>query len=157
MSIASPNSEALNQRLAHSGLRATPQREVVYEVLLERRDHPTADELFARVKAKMPTISLATVYNCLEALVQCDLVKQVNFEREPTRYCSNLTEHAHFIDSATGQIIDIEMNPAYVARLREALPPGFTMEDVELNFRGRAAPESLQKSATIAKPGPIPA
>ena len=157
MSTASPNSEALNQRLAHSGLRATPQREVVYEVLLERRDHPTADELFARVKAKMPTISLATVYNCLEALVQCDLIKQVNFEREPTRYCSNLTEHAHFIDSATGQIIDIEMSPAYVARLKEALPPGFTMEDVELNFRGTAAPSALQKNATPPPAGPVPA
>ncbi len=144
MSTASTNSEGLAQHLAHSGLRATPQREIVYQVLLERRDHPTADELFARVKAKMPTISLATVYNCLEALVQCDLVKQVNFEREPTRYCSNLTEHAHFIDTATGRIIDIEMTPAYVDRLREALPPGFTMDDVELNFRGRAAPEALK-------------
>lgn len=153
----STNADALNQRLAHSGLRATPQREVVYQVLLERRDHPTADELFARVKAKMPTISLATVYNCLEALVQCDLIKQVNFEREPTRYCSNLTEHAHFIDSATGQIIDIEMSPAYVARLKEVLPAGFTMEDVELSFRGVAAPSALQKNATPPPAGPIPA
>ncbi len=157
MSIAPSNNDALAQHLAHSGLRATPQREIVYQVLLERRDHPTADELFARVKAKMPTISLATVYNCLEALVQCDLVKQVNFEREPTRYCSNLTEHAHFIDTATGQIIDIEMTPAYVARLREALPPGFTMEDVELNFRGAAAPSALKIPATAAQTGPIPA
>lgn len=140
----SPTTDGLLQRLAHSGLRATPQREIVYQVLLERRDHPTADELFARVKAKMPTISLATVYNCLEALVQCDLIKQVNFEREPTRYCSNLTEHAHFIDTATGEIIDIEMTPEYVARIKEALPPGFTMEDVEINFRGAATPEFLK-------------
>ena len=157
MSTNSTSAEALNERLAHSGLRATPQREVVYQVLLERRDHPTADELFARVKAKMPTISLATVYNCLEALVQCDLVKQVNFEREPTRYCSNLTEHAHFIDTATGQIIDIAMTPDYVARLREALPPGFTMDDVELNFRGAAAPAALKIPTPAATTGPIPA
>lgn len=150
MQPINPSHDALTQRLAGSGLRATPQREVVYQVLLERRDHPTADELFVRVKAKMPTISLATVYNCLEALVQCELVKQVNFEREPTRYCSNLTEHAHFIDSATGQIIDIEMTPEFVSRLREALPAGFTMEDVELNFRGSAAPSSLKN------PTPVP-
>ncbi|HLP07331.1 MAG TPA: transcriptional repressor [Opitutaceae bacterium] len=157
MPHATTNADALTQRLAGSGLRATPQREIVYQVLLERRDHPTADELFARVKAKMPTISLATVYNCLETLVQCDLIKQVNFEREPTRYCSNLTEHAHFIDTATGQIIDIEMSPTYVARLKEALPPGFTMEDVEINFRGTAAPEALHKSATTTPSGPVPA
>ncbi len=149
--------DSLTQRLAHSGLRATPQREIVYQVLLERRDHPTADELFARVKAKMPTISLATVYNCLEALVQCALVKQVNFEREPTRYCSNLTEHAHFIDTATGTIIDIAMTPEYIARLQEALPPGFAMHDVELNFRGSAAAEALKNPASIEQVGPIPA
>src|SRR3954468_4347237 len=86
--------EALAQRLADSGLRATPQREIVYSVLLAKRDHPTADEVFVRVKAEMPTISLATVYNCLETLVHCDLVRAVNFERGPTRYCPNLHPHA---------------------------------------------------------------
>ena len=43
------SSAALNQRLANSGLRATPQRELVYQVLLNKRDHPTADEVFGRV------------------------------------------------------------------------------------------------------------
>ena len=81
-------SDSLTQRLADSGLRATPQREVVYSVLLRKRDHPTAEEVFARVKAELPTISLATVYNCLETLVQCELVRAVNFERSPTRYLS---------------------------------------------------------------------
>jgi len=38
--------ESLTQRLADSGMRATPQREVVYSVLLTKRDHPTADEVF---------------------------------------------------------------------------------------------------------------
>jgi Fur family peroxide stress response transcriptional regulator len=157
MSTTTTNSDSLTLRLAGSGLRATPQREIVYLVLLERRDHPTADELFARVKLRMPTISLATVYNCLEALVQCALVKQVNFEREPTRYCSNLTEHAHFIDTATGEIIDISMTPEYIARLKEALPPGFAMDEVELNFRGSAAASALNIPATSGQPGPIPA
>ena len=148
MSSHSSNAEALNERLAHSGLRATPQREVVYEVLLERRDHPTADELFARVKAKMPTISLATVYNCLETLVQCELVKQVHFERESTRYCSNLVEHAHFIDTATGRIFDVPLSATNLSQLKDTLPPGFTMDDVELSFRGTAAPSAPATPAT---------
>ena len=45
--------DALAQRLAHSGLRSTPQREVIYDVLLKKRDHPTADEIYARVKSLM--------------------------------------------------------------------------------------------------------
>lgn len=131
------NHEALNRRLANSGLRATPQREEVYRIILEKRDHPTADEVFARVKATMPSISLATVYNCLDTLVQCGLVKQVNFERESTRYCPNLRTHAHFHDEATGNIQDIELPEDIINRLRSVLPSGYQAANVEITFRGQ--------------------
>ncbi len=135
---ATDNSEALTQRLADSGLRSTPQREVVYNVLLNKRDHPTADEVFSRVKSELPTISLATVYNCLETLVQCDLVRAVNFEREPTRYCPNLQPHAHFHDEQTGRTHDIELPPTVLAELNGVLPRGFDAKSVEITFRGKA-------------------
>ncbi len=70
----------LSDALSNSGLRSTWQRRHVFDILLGRRDHPTADEVYARAKTGMASISLATVYNCLEALVECKLVKQVNFE-----------------------------------------------------------------------------
>lgn len=133
------DSAALTKRLTDSGLRPTPQREVVFRVILEKRDHPTADELFARVKSQMPSISLATVYNCLETLVQCGLVRQVNFERAPTRYCPNLCQHAHFHDETTGEVHDIDLPSDVIAKLRTLLPPGFNASDVELSFRGKAA------------------
>jgi Fur family transcriptional regulator, peroxide stress response regulator len=130
---------ALCERLKACDVRPTPQREVVLKVILEKRDHPTADEIFARVKAQTPTISLATVYNCLETLVQCGLVRQVNLERAPTRYCPNLHEHAHFHDETTGQIHDVDLPPELMAKLHEVLPAGFAANSIELNFRGRAA------------------
>ena len=58
-------------------LRLTRQRREVYDILMEQRDHPTATELFIKVKERVPTISLATVYNCLETLTGAGLVKQV--------------------------------------------------------------------------------
>lgn len=128
----------LAKRLTDSGLRPTPQREVVFRVILEKRDHPTADEIYVRVKAEMPTISLATVYNCLETLVQCGLIRQVNLERAPTRYCPNLSEHAHFHDNTTGQVHDVELPAETMKLLRELLPPGFDASTVELTFRGSA-------------------
>ena len=139
MNSTAKNCAALAERLTSSGLRPTPQREVVFKVILEKRDHPTADEIFARVKSQMPTISLATVYNCLETLVQCGLVRQVNLERAPTRYCPNLHEHAHFHDDTTGRVHDIELPANTLKQLRELLPPGFDANTVELAFRGRAA------------------
>lgn len=131
-------SGGLAQRLADSGLRATPQRELVYSVLLAKRDHPTADQVFTRTKAELPTISLATVYNCLETLVECGLVRQVNLEREPTRYCPNLRPHAHFHDEQTGFTHDIDLPPNVLAKLKSVLPPGYDAEAVEITFRGKA-------------------
>ena len=138
MSTATHNAEALAQKLADSGLRSTPQREVVYDVLLKKRDHPTADEVFARVKSGLPTISLATVYNCLETLVQCDLVRAVNFERSPTRYCPNLRPHAHFHDEQTGKTHDIDLPPELLEKVSSVLPVGYDAKSVEIIFRGKA-------------------
>ena len=139
MSTATINTDALAQKLADSGLRSTPQREVVYDVLLKKRDHPTADEVFARVKSDLPTISLATVYNCLETLVQCDLVRAVNFERGPTRYCPNLRPHAHFHDDQTGKTHDIDLPPDLLEKVSAVLPRGYDAKSVEIIFRGKAA------------------
>ena len=139
MSSATLNTDALSQRLADSGLRSTPQREVVYDVLLKKRDHPTADEVFARVKNGLPTISLATVYNCLEALVQCKLVRVVNFERGPTRYCPNLNPHAHFHDEATGATYDIDLPDGVLNQVNAVLPKGYDAKSIEIIFRGSAA------------------
>ena len=138
MSTATIHSDALAQRLVDSGLRSTPQREVVYGVLLKKRDHPTADEVFARVKAERPGISLATVYNCLEALVSCDLVRTVNFERSPTRYGPNLRPHAHFHDVQTGKTHDVDLPPQVLEQVRAVLPRGFDANSVEIIFRGKA-------------------
>jgi Fur family transcriptional regulator, peroxide stress response regulator len=139
MSTSTENHAALSEKLKACDVRPTPQREVVLKVILEKRDHPTADEIFARVKASMPTISLATVYNCLEALVQGGLVRQVNFERAPTRYCPNLHEHAHFHDESTGKIHDVDLPADFVTRLHQILPAGFDARSIELNFRGKTA------------------
>jgi Fur family peroxide stress response transcriptional regulator len=135
---ATTSPDQLARKLADSGLRSTPQREVVFDVLLKKRDHPTADEVYARVRHEMPTISLATVYNCLETLVQCNLVRAVNFERGPTRYCPNLHPHAHFHDEQTGATYDIDLPPAVLENVNAVLPSGYDASSVEIIFRGKA-------------------
>jgi Fur family peroxide stress response transcriptional regulator len=130
--------ETLSRSLSHAGLRHTPQRQLVYEILVERRDHPSAEEVYARVRERQPTISLATVYNCLETLVECGLVKQVNHERGPSRYCPNLAPHAHFHDQASGRVFDIELPPSILDQVRAVLPPGYQAAQVEIAFHGLA-------------------
>lgn len=139
MSTITDNHAALSHQLKACDVRPTPQREVVLKVILEKRDHPTADEIFARAKASMPTLSLATVYNCLDALVQGGLVRSVNFERGPTRYCPNLHPHAHFHDETTGSTHDIDLPAALVGQVKAILPAGYDASSVEIIFRGKAA------------------
>ena len=100
----------LTETLKRNGLRPTKQRSCVYQVIMEKRDHPTADDILLRVKEKLPSISFATVYNCLETLVGCGLVKQVNLDRSPARYCPNLQPHAHFKCLESGEIHDLPIS-----------------------------------------------
>ncbi len=131
------NPESLAKVLTEHGVRPTSQRETVYQSLMQKRDHPTADEVFARVRETAPTISLATVYNCLDVLVQNKLVRAVNFERAPTQYCANLSPHAHFHDEA-GRTLDIDMPTGVIDQLRDLLPADFNVKHIEVNFHGRA-------------------
>lgn len=128
----------LDGKLSQLGLRPTKQREHVFGVILSRRDHPTADEIYVRAKEGMPTISLATVYNCLETLVGTGLVKQVNFERAPNRYCPNLKPHAHFHCERTGRIYDVHLPESAIRCLEKLLPSGFSVNHIELSFSGNA-------------------
>lgn len=119
------------------GLKMTRQRWETYRLLMEQRDHPTANDVFMRIQDRVPSISLATVYNCLEALVQHGIVRQVNFDREPSRYCPNLEEHGHFHDKGTGSIHDITFKPGINLADVLELPEGTVVTDIELTLRGQ--------------------
>lgn len=126
----------LNERLTTVGFRFTPQRRQVYDVLIQKRDHPTAEEVFIRAKQAMPDISMATVYNCLDALVQCDLVRQVQLERGATRFCPNMEEHCHYYCDECGTVFDVALtgNSAVVPR-----PKGFKIDHYEIAVHGLCA------------------
>ena len=114
----------------------TRQRREVYDVLMDVRDHPTAAEVFDRTKQRMPHISLATVYNCLETLTEAGLVKQVNTDRGSARYCPNLREHAHFVCGECGGVFDVD--PEKPERVSEGwnLPEGSDVTRVEVVIKG---------------------
>jgi Fur family peroxide stress response transcriptional regulator len=118
--------------MARHGLRSTPQREHVYRILLQERDHPTAEQVFMRAKRRMPEISLATVYNCLEALVQCDLVRLVRVQRGPSRFCPNMRKHGHFHCERCGRMFDVDLTDGSAW----AIPGGFRVASCEVTLRG---------------------
>jgi Fur family peroxide stress response transcriptional regulator len=125
---------ALSEHLAATGFRFTQQRQGVYDVLLGKRDHPTAEEVFLRSKRAMPDISMATVYNCLDALVKSGLVRQVTVERGAARFCPNMHEHWHFHCTRCGGVFDMDLpDNACGAFL---LPRGFKIDQFEIAAHG---------------------
>ncbi len=144
------------QRLAAQGFRPTVQREHVYAVLLHGRDHPTAEQVFLRAKKGMPDISMATVYNCLDALVQSGLVRQVTLDRGASRYCPNMRDHSHFFCDRCGAMYDIPFQPDW-PQSRVHVPVDFQVTHYELSIRGLCAAcatqaRSLQKWSARSSP-----
>jgi len=128
--------ESLNKRLAEKGLRATSQRQHVYEVLLGLRDHPSAEAVFMRAKQSKPEISMATVYNSLDALVKCGVVRQVNVDRGATLFCSNMSVHAHFCCDDCGKVFDVDLKNS--PRVPEVdVPSEFQVRKIDIALHGR--------------------
>jgi len=123
----------------HTGFgdfRMTKRRKVVYDVLMAERDHPTAAEVFIRAKQQMPGISLATVYNCLETMTHSGLVKQVNCDRDASRFCPNLRPHAHFYCSECREIFDIDLLTGSGGNPPWMLPEGSRLDHLDVSMKG---------------------
>lgn len=94
--------------LEAAGHRHTSQRAAVYETLHASSAHPTADEIFTRVRTHIHDISLATVYKALEAFVNCGLAAKLTLGDGPARYDGRLDEHHHIRCLDCGRVADVE-------------------------------------------------
>src|SRR5438034_11024878 len=88
------------------GLKLTPQRCAIYEMLTARTDHPTAEDIYRTVKRAYPMISQNTVYYTLSALKEAGLVSEVNFGHEHARFDANMDRHHHLVCVSCQEIND---------------------------------------------------
>jgi Fur family ferric uptake transcriptional regulator len=102
-------------------LRMTHQREVILEELDRCRSHPTADELYALVRSRLPRISLATVYRNLEQMSEAGLVKKLAFAGCQNHFDGNVKEHNHIRCRVCGKVADLEAVDSFAP---EHLVPG---------------------------------
>lgn len=97
----------------------TRQRQVVLEAIRGSVEHLTANEVFAAARAKLPTISYATVYNSLRYLREAGLIREVTFGHGASRYDRELERHDHAICEKCGKLVDFDL-PETVSLLRRA-------------------------------------
>jgi len=92
---------------ADHGLRFTKQRCAVYHALAGTQAHPTADELFRNVSRSDQSISLATVYNALEAFCRVGIAQKLATDDLSARFDASVHNHLHLRDARTGRMTDV--------------------------------------------------
>lgn len=117
------------------GIHPSAQRVAVARYVLSTSDHPSADEVFMRVRRKFPMVSRATVYNTLNLFVAKGLLRGFVLTGGRVVFDPNLDRHHHFIDVDTGEIEDVpweSLRVSDVSALKE-----FDVSEYQVVMRGR--------------------
>ena len=134
---------AMVEGLRSAGLKVTPQRLAIVREVAGDESHPSAQELFERLRRTLPTMSFATVYNTLSALCEAGLGGQVSLAPGSSRFDPNTHPHDHIVCDGCGAVRDVPpagtprpgMEPGDRSVARAA--PGFSVRSVERIFRGQ--------------------
>ena len=109
------------------GLAATHQRQVVYEAVIASDGHHSPEKIYAAVRRRIPSISLATVYNNLRLFVERGLLREVTPHSSTLRVDGNLKPHHHLVCSRCKSVQDIEGEFINFKRLSRHVPDGFDL------------------------------
>ena len=92
-------------------LKYSRQRESIKASLMNRKDHPTADAVYASIREEFPNISLGTVYRNLNLLVELGEVQKLTFGDGKDHFDADTSLHYHFVCRSCGAVIDLPMEP----------------------------------------------
>jgi Fur family peroxide stress response transcriptional regulator len=124
--------------LRGAGRRVTPQRQVILEYLGGRTDHPSAGQIHRNLTGRVPSLSLATVYNTLATLTELGLVREIEFDGADNRYDTNLAPHVNLVCVRCGDIMDYQRElPVRPDEIRSAT--GFEVVTCRVEYRGLCA------------------
>lgn len=142
-----------NALFAERGLRCTRQRVEIFDALAATKTHPTVEELHRMVSAARPGVSLATVYNALEAFCDAGICRKIPMPEGGSRFDADLHEHPH-VRTPDGVVRDVPDDIG--ERLLKALPRdaldeleqrmGVRIHSVRIELVGDNAPTDLHAS-----------
>jgi Fur family peroxide stress response transcriptional regulator len=133
-------------KLRERNVRPSSVRVHISNYLLQRRNHPTPDTLYAALAEGLPSLSRTSVYNALGALTEAGLVRRVGIEGGEMRYDAEMCDHGHFKCTDCGEVFDFE------ADFKEKGLEGFRVERRDMFLWGRCK-NCAEKSGKIAQPG----
>jgi Fe2+ or Zn2+ uptake regulation protein len=127
--------DTLTALFRRRGLKVTPQRQCIFEILYANPAHATAEAIYGIAKGRMPTISLKTVYETLHSLAALGQIQQIDLGTRSTRFDSDVHRHHHLVCSSCGRIenVDLDLGPL---TLSAAERHGFVLSHTEVIVRG---------------------
>ena len=128
--------DTLLSRFRQNGLRITPQRRVILELLVDDDTHPTVEQVYRRVLAVMPDVSRTTVYNTFRELIDLGELRPVrDFSEDGQRYDTSNEVHHHLYCVECHQLVDIDRDFEEIS-----LPPeearGYRILSRQVTFYG---------------------
>ncbi len=121
--------------LEDHGVNPSAQRVAIARYVLHTEDHPSADEVWTRVRRRLPQVSRATVYNTLNLFVDKGLVRRYVLTEGRLVFDPHVKDHHHFVDEETGRVYDVPWDAVEVSNIHEI--EGIEVRDYQVVLRGR--------------------
>ncbi|MDY0390804.1 MAG: Fur family transcriptional regulator [Desulfobulbus oligotrophicus] len=122
-----------------AGLKVTHQRLEIYREVLAAHDHPSAEALYKRLKKRLPSLSLDTVYRTLGTFDQLNLVHRVETLESQARYEAFNSRHHHFLCKGCGKLVDFTWQYFDAVQLPEHLSSIGTVDQANVVVHGTCA------------------
>ena len=121
--------------LKNHGINPSAQRVAVAQYVLHTDEHPSADEVWTRVRRRFPLVSRATVYNTLNLFVKKGLLRQFVLTEGRVVFDPRSDDHHHFIDEDSGTIHDVPWDAVKVSNVSKL--DGFEVREFQVVMRGQ--------------------
>jgi Fur family peroxide stress response transcriptional regulator len=128
--------ELFERLCREQGERCTVQRRVILETVLELDNHPSADQVFEPVEARLPGISRTTVYRALEHLSHMGVITKACHPGRVARFDPRLELHHHLVCLRCNQLIDFEDEALNELTVPDTSDLGFEVSDYRVQLRG---------------------
>lgn len=114
-------------------IQLTEQRRIVYDIVMQACNHPTAEEIFLEARRIKPSIAMGTVYRNLGILSESGQILHIPIIDGPDRYDKTLTAHEHMTCTRCGRVVDADIGDL-AQLLRDQ--SGLDIRSYELNLKG---------------------
>ncbi len=123
------------ETLRAKGMKITPQRIAILEILEDNTSHPSAEQIYQELNQRYPSISFTTVYNTLETLCKIGQVQMLNIDHERRHYDPDTSTHHHAMCRHCGHIMDVFEDYSDLRAPRQ-LKDSFTIQAHQVQFYG---------------------